>query len=147
MDSVFPVDACTLLSSALLLLCTGLVLCLGLCVAIGASRPGPGASPLWHTFSAAPPAWLSLLSKGGWCTFREKQTNMEAVGVQVYRPCSFDCLWVWRLSICGIAAVHLGFILESICLFNTMYTWRAPCTGLYVGSSLGRFLLVFLCAE
>lgn len=93
------------LSSALLRFAqTGLVLCPGLCVTIGESRPGPGASPLWHTFSAAPPAWLSLLSKGGWCTFRKKkkkkkQTKMEAVGVQVYRPCSFDCLWVWWRSI------------------------------------------------
>lgn len=91
---------------------TGLVLCLGLCVAIGDLRLGPGASPLWHTFSAAPPAWLSLLSKGGWCTFRKKQTNMEAVGVQVYRPCSFNRLWVWRLSICDIVGMRKGMIVE-----------------------------------
>lgn len=93
----------------------GPVVCLALCVAIGDSRPGPGASPLWHTFSAAPPAWLSLLSKGGWCTFKKKkQTNMEAVGVQAYRPCSFESLWVRRLSICDIVGMRCGLIFTRI---------------------------------
>lgn len=109
LSSLFP-------CSASLLPWTGLVQCRGLCIAIGDSRPGPGASPLWHTFSAAPPAWLSLLSKGGWCTFREKQTNMEAMGVQVYRPCSFDYLWVWHLRSSDVASVHRGTVYQSPCV-------------------------------
>ncbi|XP_024914988.1 microphthalmia-associated transcription factor isoform X5 [Cynoglossus semilaevis] len=77
------------LAPSALLCCrrTGPVLCLGLWrLEIGGRAPVP--PPLTHsersmTFSAL---------QGRVVHFHEKQTNMEAVGVRVHRPCSFDCL-------------------------------------------------------
>lgn len=77
-----------------------------------ALEPPPPPIPPRHT-----PAWLSLASKGGWCTFRKKHTNMEAVGVQVYRPCSYDFQWVQNLSPGNTFGISM--FLPRICVLNT----------------------------
>lgn len=103
--------------------------CPGLCVPIGDSRPGLGASP------CDTPAWLSLAPKGGWCTFRKKQTNMEAVGVQVYRPCSYESQWVWKLGTSDTGT--LSMLLTRVCAFSVY--------RVLVALSLGRHLAYFRC--
>lgn len=81
------------------------------------------------------PAWLSLASKGGWCTFRKKQTNMEAVGVQVYRPCSYESRWVWKLGTSDTGA--LSILLTRVCVFSVYRVFAAL--------SLGKRLAYFRC--
>lgn len=60
--------------------------------------------PHQHDFHCCP--------RAGGTPSGEKQTNMEAAGVQVYRPCSFDFLWVQLFSISWFRFLAL------VCGFN-----------------------------
>lgn len=71
---------------------------------------------------------------------KTKQTNMEAAGVQVYRPCSFDPVWVRCRSICDIVGMRSGMIFN---MYQRVYTWRTVWTVLCLGGvfSFSRFVI------
>lgn len=146
MDSVFPVGSCPLL-------CSAVALDRGWSSArdsvwrleIPGRAPEPPPSDTLsalhhqHDFHCSP--------RAGGAPSGKKQTNMEAVGVQVYRPCSFDSLWVWpAASVILLACVKAWFWNVSVCVQHDMYTWRTVCTELCVGGvynhNFSRFLLV-----
>lgn len=123
---------------------TGLVL--SFCEAIGDSRPGLGASPLWHTFSAAPLTWLSPLSKGGWCTFRENK--------QIWRLLECKCTDPAHLTACEYETTASLILLRcsSTCFDVCSSVYNNLCTGTSEGQSegsrysqsSGRFLFMLL---
>lgn len=79
-------------------------------------RAGPRSLPPLTHFQCRTTSMTFTALQGRVVHLQGKQTNMEAAGVQVYRPCSFECLWVWHHSISNFVAVQYVIVYGTLCV-------------------------------